>query len=154
LIKRHTGPQTRIRADSAQIRQIVLNLVVNAWEAMGDTPGTITLTTGVEDCDDALLSRSRTTEKPTAGRYAFLEVADTGSGMDIFTLDRLFDPFFTTKFTGRGLGLPAALGIVQAHKGAITVESEAATGTRFRVYLPVPGVGQASTTGQKRSTSP
>jgi PAS domain S-box-containing protein len=123
-----------IEADAAQIRQIVMNLVTNAAEAIGASSGTITVTTRVmnveRDIEDAIVG------KVAAGRYTCLEVADTGCGMNDQTLKRIFDPFFTTKFTGRGLGLAAVLGIVRGHSGAIDVWSEPGRGTTFRALFP------------------
>ncbi|MCU0241863.1 MAG: response regulator [Vicinamibacteria bacterium] len=121
-----------------------MNLITNAAEAVGDLAGGIMLRTGVTDCTDDDLARSRLSQKPPAGRYAFVEVNDTGSGMDESTLERLFDPFFTTKFTGRGLGMSAVLGIMRSHKGAIFVESAVARGTRIRVLFPALEGGQAA----------
>lgn len=126
-----------IRADAGQIQQIVMNLITNAYEAIGTNSGEVTLTTGVQDCDEACLSRNRVEESPEPGRFVFMEVSDTGRGMDSETLGRLFDPFFTTKFAGRGLGMSAVLGIVRGHKGAIFVESTPGVGTKIRVLFPV-----------------
>jgi PAS domain S-box-containing protein len=129
--------QTLMEADPGQIQQVIMNLITNASEAIGEEPGVITLTTGVEECGEERLSGSRLEEKPPAGRFAYLEVSDTGSGMDGETQQRLFDPFFTTKFTGRGLGMSAVLGIVRGHRGAIFVKSAAGKGTAIRVLFPV-----------------
>ena len=148
-----------IRADVAQVQQIVMNLITNASEALGGQPGVITLTTGVQDYDQAALSRSRLEVRPPAGRFVYLEVSDTGCGMDQETQERLFEPFFTTKFTGRGLGMAAVLGIVRGHQGAIFVDSAPGQGTTVRVLFPVaevdagqaaaaPAGGQPSAAGQ------
>lgn len=126
-----------IQADASQMRQILMNLVTNASEAIGDQSGGIAIRTGVRDCDEAYLSLSGISEKPAPGRYVFLEVADTGCGMDQTVQQRLFDPFFTTKFTGRGLGLSAVLGVVLGHRGAIMVSSELGAGAVIRVLFPV-----------------
>jgi PAS domain S-box-containing protein len=128
-----------ITADPEQIQQVVVNLIANASEAIGDGPGVISLTVGVLDCDDSFLLRSRLEEKPPAGRFVFLEVSDTGCGMDQETQLRLFEPFFTTKFLGRGMGMPAVLGIVRGHKGAILVDCEPDRQTTVRVLFPVTG---------------
>jgi signal transduction histidine kinase len=130
-------PLPVILADAGQLRQILMNLVINASEAIGEQPGTITLKTGVISCDDAFLLRSRLEEKPHAGRFVDLQIADTGCGMDSATCDRLFDPFFTTKFTGRGLGMSAVLGIVRGHGGALMVDSEPGKGTIVRILFPL-----------------
>jgi PAS domain S-box-containing protein len=126
-----------ITADPAQIQQVIMNLITNASESIGDGAGTVTIGTGAQECDDFYLSGSRIDEKPSPGRFVYLEVSDTGCGMDVQTQQRLFDPFFTTKFTGRGLGTSAVLGIVRGHGGAIMVESEVGRGTAIRVLLPV-----------------
>ncbi len=125
-----------IKADPGQIQQIVMNLVVNAYEAMEGRPGTVSITTGGMVCDDRYLLSSRLEEKPRAGGYVFLDVTDSGCGMDEKTKERLFDPFFSTKFTGRGLGMAAVLGIVRGHGGAVMVESEPGRGTRLRTFFP------------------
>ena len=108
-------------ADITQLRQVVMNLITNASDALSDTPGTVTLETGIVMADQAMLASTYLNEELPPGPYVYLEVSDTGSGMDSATAARIFEPFFTTKFTGRGLGLAAVLGIVRSHKGAISV---------------------------------
>jgi PAS domain S-box-containing protein len=125
-----------VDADASQLRQVVMNLVVNASEAIGERSGVITLSTGAMDCDRPYLSEAWLDEQLPEGMYVFLEVADTGVGMDPDTRSRIFDPFFTTKFTGRGLGLAAVLGIVRGHRGTIKVYTELGRGTTFKVLLP------------------
>ncbi len=125
-----------VEADVTQIRQILMNLITNASEALGEARGVITVVTGVMECDEAYLSESYLNDRLPGGRYVSIEVSDTGAGMDEETRGRLFDPFFTTKFTGRGLGLAAVLGIVRGHKGAIKVYSEVGKGTNFKILLP------------------
>ncbi|MFH1811933.1 MAG: response regulator [Pseudomonadota bacterium] len=125
-----------VEADATQLRQVVLNLIINASEAVGDRNGAITLATGVMDCDESYLRSIALNEALPAGRYVFLEVSDSGVGMDAATRQRLFDPFFTTKFTGRGLGLAAVLGIVRGHRGTIKVYSEPGQGSSFKILLP------------------
>ncbi|MFA6147716.1 MAG: PAS domain S-box protein [bacterium] len=129
----------RVEADASQIRQVVMNLIINASEAIGDNPGVISVTVGTMDCDCAYLRETGGGDELPEGRYVFLEVADTGSGMGRETQKKIFDPFFTTKFTGRGLGLAAVLGIVRGHRGAIKVYSEAGKGSTFKVLLPAAG---------------
>src|SRR5713101_2785134 len=125
-----------IEADAAQIQQVVMNLIINASEALGDNVGDIVVSTGVIDADRAYLSEVFLDEQLPEGRYVYLEVSDTGCGMNKETRSRIFDPFFTTKFTGRGLGLAAVLGIVRSHNGAIRLYSEPGHGTAFRVLFP------------------
>src|SRR6185369_13056768 len=115
---------------------IVMNLVLNAVDALEGKNGEITLRTGVEHLDQPQLARCVTGAALPSGDYAFLEVKDTGSGMSAETMSKIFDPFFTTKFAGRGLGLAATLGIVRGHNGALLVESELNRGTTFRLFLP------------------
>jgi len=110
-----------VESDITQIRQVIMNLIVNAADALGDARGIITVTTGVMKCDEAYLSESYLNDDLPGGTYVYLEVSDTGCGMDAATRSRIFDPFFTTKFVGRGLGLAAVLGIVRDHRGAIKV---------------------------------
>ena len=125
-----------IAADASQVRQLVMNLITNASDALTDNPGAISLRTGVTEVDAAYLSRCHEGEGSSPGSYVFLEVADTGCGMNEAQRQLIFDPFFTTKFTGRGLGLAATLGIVRGHGGAIHVESEVDRGSTFRLLFP------------------
>jgi PAS domain S-box-containing protein len=125
-----------VEADATQIRQIVMNLVINASEAIGDKSGVIAITTGCMDCDKSYIKNVWLDENINEGLYIYLEIADTGCGMNKDTLAKIFDPFFTTKFTGRGLGMAAVLGIVRGHKGAIKVYSEVNKGTTFKILLP------------------
>ena len=125
-----------IDADATQLRQVVMNLITNASEAIGTASGTIVVRTGVMDADRGYLADAQLGVGLPAGRYAFVEVQDDGHGMHPATQARIFDPFFTTKFTGRGLGLAAVLGIVRAHRGAIRVTSAPGRGTTIRVLLP------------------
>ena len=133
-----------IEADPSQIRQIIMNLITNASDAMEDTSGVITITTNLMECDRQYLRTAYLTDQLEEGTYVYMEVADTGCGMDRETLRRLFDPFFTTKFTGRGLGLSAVLGIVRGHGGTVKVYSEKGSGSSFKILLPAVR-GEAST---------
>ncbi len=126
-----------IYADEGQIQQVVMNLITNASEAIGDADGTISIKTAVLHCTEEDLQRSQLEEKPEPGEFILLEIRDTGCGMDEETRKRAFDPFFTTKFTGRGLGMSAVLGIVQGHKGALELESEVGKGTTIRLLFPI-----------------
>jgi PAS domain S-box-containing protein len=125
-----------IEADGGQIRQVIMNLATNASDALGDQTGEIRIATGLLWAEGNELPSLKTGRIMPAGLYVWLEVSDTGEGMDRPTLDRIFDPFFSTRFTGRGLGLAAVLGIVRAHRGSITVASERGNGSTFRVYFP------------------
>lgn len=125
-----------VQADATELRQVIMNLITNASESLGDESGVISVSTGVMECDRAYLSESHLDDKLPEGRYVYLEVSDTGCGMDEETQRRIFDPFFTTKFIGRGLGLAAVLGIVRGHQGAIKVHSEPGQGTSFKILLP------------------
>ncbi|WP_328747504.1 PAS domain S-box protein [Geomonas anaerohicana] len=123
-------------ADPTQLRQIVMNLVINASEAIGEATGHILIATGsVEVERNQLKGRQQEVELPD-GTYVYLMVSDNGCGMERETQARIFDPFFTTKFTGRGLGMAAVQGIVKGHKGAISIDSKPGQGTIFKVYLP------------------
>lgn len=126
----------QIECDQSQIRQLLMNLVINASEAIGERSGVITISTGAKFCDRAYLFETFIDEDLQEGLYVSLEVSDTGCGMSRETQERLFEPFYTTKFTGRGLGMSAVLGIVRGHKGAIRVYSEPGQGTTFRVLFP------------------
>ena len=138
LLRLHLADQLpAVKGDPTQIRQVVLNLLTNAADAVGDASGVITVRTGTMLCDRAYLSTMYFDEMLPDGEYAYIEVADSGCGMTASTLSRIFDPFFTTKPTGHGLGLAAVLGIVRGHRGAIKVYSEPGRGTTFKVLLPV-----------------
>ena len=125
-----------VEGDASQIRQVAMNLITNAAEAIERRPGTITVSTGQVRATSDRLEAAHLGQSLPEGRYVFLEVKDTGVGMDAATRSRIFDPFFTTKFTGRGLGLAATLGIVRGHRGAIELQSAPGEGTTFRVLLP------------------
>jgi CheY-like chemotaxis protein len=129
-------PLPAVTADATQIRQIIMNLVINASEAIGDKSGIIAITTGCLELTEAYRKNLFHDEQMPEGLYVFVEIADTGCGMNKETLAKVFDPFFTTKFTGRGLGMAAVLGIVRGHKGAIKVYSEEGKGTSFKFLLP------------------
>ncbi len=124
-----------ILGDAAQLGQVAMNLITNAVEALGDAGGAIAIRTGTQGLPAAATGQ-RLGAALGAGEHVYFEVEDSGCGMDEATLGRIFDPFFTTKFTGRGLGLAAALGIVRGHGGAIEIESRPGRGSRFRVLVP------------------
>jgi signal transduction histidine kinase/ActR/RegA family two-component response regulator len=125
-----------VAADSPQMRQILMNLVLNAAESLG-SDGVISLSTGTMFCDAEQFKASYLVDEFEAGEYVYVQVADTGSGMDDATRAKLFEPFFSTKQPGRGLGLSAVLGIVRGHSGAIEVDSQPGTGTTIKVFFPV-----------------
>jgi PAS domain S-box-containing protein len=125
-----------VLADGTQLRQVVMNLITNASDAIGGRPGTIAITTGVVRATRGYLADAYLASSNEPGEYVYLEVRDDGCGMDAETRNRIFEPFFTTKFTGRGLGLAAVLGIVRGHRGAVHIESAPDRGTCFRVSFP------------------
>ncbi len=128
-----------VEADATQVRQLVMNLVLNAAEALGEKPGVIRLETSrLRGVAPAVSPGGGSTALP-AGDYAVILVGDNGCGMDAAAQARIFEPFFTTKFLGRGLGLSVVLGITRNHRGGIRVESEPGRGTRFQVFLPCHG---------------
>lgn len=126
-----------IEADVTQIRQVTMNLIINAAEAIQGRSGIVTIATGQIHADDEYLKQTYIDDQLGPGHYAYLEVSDTGCGMDQTARERLFEPFFTTKTTGRGLGLAAVLGIVRGHRGAIKCYSELGRGTTFKVLFPI-----------------
>ena len=125
-----------VLADATQIRQVFMNLVINASEAIGERDGLIVISTGVMNADADYLAGSHAVQDIAPGRYVWMEVTDSGGGMSAEVQEKIFDPFFTTKFTGRGLGLAAVIGIVRGHKGALKVYSEPGKGTAFKILLP------------------
>ena len=128
-----------IQGDAAQIHQILMNLVINGAEAIGDASGEVIVSLATEDVREGAAGELIGQERLPSGRYVRLAVADSGSGMDPATRARIFDPFFTTKTTGRGLGLAAVLGIVRSHHGALRIRSQPDAGTIFEVLLPAAG---------------
>jgi two-component system, cell cycle sensor histidine kinase and response regulator CckA len=128
-----------IEGDSTQIRQIVMNLIMNAAEAIGESQGSIRIKTQLQQFHEERTAGTTTVvvDEPLSGDYIVLDVIDTGSGMDAATIARIFEPFFTTKFTGRGLGLAAVMGIIRGHHGHLQVTSEVGKGTIFSIFLPI-----------------
>jgi signal transduction histidine kinase/CheY-like chemotaxis protein len=131
-----------VQGDDTQLRQVLLNLVTNAAEAIGTAVGKVVIRTGLVQVAMASTERAHFTSDVPSGRYAYLEVEDTGSGISPSDLEKIFDPFFTTKFSGRGLGLAAVLGIVKGHQGTVVVDSTPGRGSRFRILLPAIEAGR------------
>jgi CheY-like chemotaxis protein len=127
-----------ILGDSGQIQQIAMNLIINSAEAIGNARGTIRVTLTEKMYKESHLGTDVFGTLILAGRYACLEVTDTGIGMDEETRKRIFEPFFTTKFTGRGLGMSAINSIITSHRGLLLLKSEPGLGTTFKVCFPVP----------------
>jgi CheY-like chemotaxis protein len=126
-----------VDADVAQVDQVVMNLVINAAEAVGDVSGVVTVRVLARDVDDHEVRGLSPPAELRPGRCVVLQVHDTGVGMDATTRSRIFDPFFTTKLAGRGLGLAAVLGIVRSHRGAIRIDTTPGAGSTFEVLLPI-----------------
>jgi PAS domain S-box-containing protein len=133
-----------VEADVGQLQQVVMNLVINGAEAMGPEPAAVLVSTSAQDIDEQYVANLSLTHDLAPGRYAVLEVHDTGCGMDQLTISKIFDPFFTTKFQGRGLGLAAVQGIVRGHRGGLKVYSTPGKGSTFKVVLPAVGGPAAS----------
>lgn len=133
-----------IVADNSQIQQVVMNLIINAAEAIGENNGTIRIALEETELLAGQSGRDFTGKTIPAGRYVCLEVSDDGCGMDEETQGRVFEPFYTTKFAGRGLGMSATLGIIKSHDGVLQMASSLGTGTTFRVYLPLPAAPAVS----------
>ncbi len=144
------GSLQLVETDPTHIRQVVLNLNVNAAEAVDDQ-GVITVETGIESLDKTALKQMTFGDDVAPGRYVFIDVVDSGSGMSEHTLSRMFDPFFSTKVSGRGLGMAAVRGIVRSHRAALRVPSKEGQGTRFRVWFPL-GVSIHSTSAASEPT--
>jgi PAS domain S-box-containing protein len=126
-----------IEADAGQLQQVIMNLIINGAEAIGERPGTVRVVTRPHDLRaEEAAAWQLSDERLPAGLYVMLEVRDDGKGMDADTLSKIFDPFFTTKFTGRGLGLAAVLGIVRGHRGGLQVSSQPERGTAFQLIFP------------------
>ena len=125
-----------IEADPTRIRQVVMNLVINASDAIGGEPGIIRVAAYPVHAEEPWWAGAHLAPPEPEGDFVCLEVVDTGGGMEPDVLSRIFEPFFSTKFPGRGLGLATTIGIVRSHGGGIRVTSEPGQGTRFRVYFP------------------
>ncbi|KAA3612000.1 MAG: PAS domain S-box protein [Calditrichaeota bacterium] len=141
-----------VEVDTAQIRQVIMNLIINASDAIGEESGVISITTGAIECDESYLHSTYLNDNLKQGIYAYLEVSDTGIGMDKETQTKIFDPFYTTKFTGRGLGLAAVLGIMRGHNGAIKIYSEPGKGTSFKALFPSSDKNAVSLNTEPKST--
>ena len=135
-----TDPMPLVAADADQMRQMISGFITNAIEALGKEDGRVRISTGSMQCNKDYLSTTYLKEEMPEGMYAYVEVADTGRGMDAETLGKVFDPFFSTKFTGRGLGMAAVMGIIRSHNGAIKVSSAKNEGSVFTALLPIQGV--------------
>jgi len=142
-----------VMADTTQLRQVIMNLITNASDALEGKSGIISITTGVMQADAGYLATSYLDDKLESGPYAFVEVTDTGCGMDAETVKRIFDPFFSTKFTGRGLGLAAVLGIIRGHRGTVRIYSEPGKGTSFKILLPCDRQGVVEPLDQQKQKS-
>jgi CheY-like chemotaxis protein len=131
------APLPHVEADVSQLRQLIMNLIINGAEAIGDNPGTVRVSATSQYLPaDTIRQRFFASDEVEDGEFVMLRVEDSGCGMDPSTQSRVFDPFFTTKLLGRGLGLAAALGIIRQHRGGIRLESTPGAGTTFEVVLP------------------
>ena len=136
LIYQSPGALPKVETDPTHIRQVALNLIINATEAV-DEDGVVTVATGEEVLDAAMLKQMTYGTGVEPGRYVFIDVVDNGHGITDDTLVRMFDPFFSTKDQGRGLGMAAVRGIVRSHRAALRVTTAVGQGTRFKVWFPL-----------------
>jgi two-component system, cell cycle sensor histidine kinase and response regulator CckA len=143
-----------IEADRGQLQQVFMNLVLNSAEAIGNGAGVISVRTGQRNIDESTIRQHTELANLSPGSYVFLEVRDTGCGMDWSTRSKIFDPFFSTKFAGRGLGLAAVGGIVRGHRGAIQVESAPGQGSCFTVLFPALARARPLPVGTERLAAP
>ena len=126
-----------VKGDATQIRQVVMNLIVNASESIGNEHGEIKVVTDITEIDEAFIEHLTINNGIEPGHYISLEITDTGCGIEKTKIKQIFDPFYTTKFTGRGLGLAAVLGIIRSHNGALDLKSHEDKGTTFKIFLPL-----------------
>lgn len=137
-----------IEGDLSQVHQVIMNLVVNASEAIGNRPGTITLATGVTHCQEKNRQCCLLKSEMLDGQLVYLEVRDDGEGMDEEVQRRIFDPYFSTKIRGRGLGLATVLGTVRTHQGSLCVRSTPQQGTSIRVCFPAAHLNRTVQSGE------
>jgi len=133
------GELLLVEVERPELHRLLVSLVVNAAEAIGDRRGSISISTGLLEVDEALLAATHGCPDPRPGTYAFLRVADSGRGLGSARRERIFDPFYTTKFAGRGLGLSSVLGILRRHRAVVRVDENPPGGTVFTVLFPRPG---------------
>ncbi len=152
--RRFDGDPPPVLGNASNLRQLVMNLLLNAGEAIGDRPGTVTVRTGSEEFADGQTDGLLVPGEPPVGPCAILEITDDGCGMDEETRARIFDPFFSSKRPGRGLGLAAVYGVVKRHGGALQVSSRPGAGTGFRVWLPTAGECVACAAQDPRASLP
>jgi CheY-like chemotaxis protein len=143
-----------IIADASQIRQVTMNLIINAAEAIGESPGEVKISLAKKSIRGDQQEKDNLGAIIPTGRYVCLEVSDNGCGMDAEIRQRIFEPFYTTKFSGRGLGMSAVLGIIKSHNGALQLFSKPAKGTTFKVYLPTPLTESAEDQPQQQISPP
>jgi two-component system cell cycle sensor histidine kinase/response regulator CckA len=136
-----------VRADATELRQVLMNLILNASDALGNGEGEIAVRVETRECSEEWLRRTVHADIPP-GRYVFASVRDTGCGMSADVRARIFEPFFTTKFAGRGLGLASTLGIIRSHGGALAVTTELGRGSTFEMLLPALSAAVPSTEPQ------
>jgi PAS domain S-box-containing protein len=141
------SPVPLVEADVTQMQQAIANLVINAAEAIGEAPGTVSVETGIAEIDESYRAARLSDFPILPGRFVAVRVQDNGCGMDAATQSRIFDPFFTTKFLGRGLGLSAVVGIVRGHRGALAVTSAPGQGSTFELFFPVAEAAAARPSG-------
>ncbi len=147
-------PMPLVAADAGQMRQVISGFITNAIESLGKENGRVRISTGSMHCDTRYLSTTYLREEMPEGMYAYVEVADTGCGMDTETLGKVFDPFFSTKFTGRGLGLAAVMGIIRSHNGVLKVSSVKNEGSVFTALFPLQGIYLRPVTPDRTETEP
>lgn len=150
----YEGTPAIIDADATQIRHVVMNLVINAAEAVEEPLGAVRIRLGVERLSRRKLTEMSAPAAAVPGNFAYVEVHDNGHGMDGATLQRMFDPFFTTKASGHGLGLAAVQGIVRGHGGAMRASSTPGVGTTLCCWFPLADMNRAPGTGQPELGKP
>jgi signal transduction histidine kinase len=133
----YEGTPAFIDADATQMRQVAMNLIINAAEAVEERVGVVRIRIGIERLSARQLAEMDAAPDAVPGTFVYLEVRDNGHGMDKEMMQRIFKPFFTTKHSGHGLGLPAVQGIVRGHRGALRVDSTPGFGARFCAWFPL-----------------